>query len=304
MFSYTKEQESFEINGKKVGGLPGEHPTMLVGSIFYEGQFSSPKESREEVKERVSRHQELADLISLNSIVDVFIYEEEEIKWKVDFALDNIEGTFSLDMPESEVRIKTLEYLEEVGGLDRVIYNSLNLGATEEEIETLKNHTPKGAVLLGYNPQNNNTQGRLDMIKNGGKLFEKGILQYAQDIGIDITLLDTAATPFGEGASETLRSIPVFKSEFGLPVGCAMHNTVEAWLWLNEYENKKELLPTLDSAIDGLPLILGADFVYYGPIENAELEFPTAAMVDKLVAEGAETYFGTEIDEEHPFYKL
>jgi len=304
MFSYTKDQKSFEINGKKVGGLPGEHPTMLVGSIFYEGQFSSPKKAEEEVIERVSRHQELADLTSLNSMVDVFIYEEDEIEWKVDFALENLNGMFSLDMPESEVRIKTLQYLEEVGGLDRVIYNSLNLGATDEEMNTLKKHTPKGAVLLGYNPQNNNTQGRLDMIKNGGKLFEKGILEHAEDMGIDITLLDTAATPFGEGASETLRSIPVFKSEFGLPVGCAMHNTVEAWLWLNEYEAKKELLPTLDSAIDGLPIILGADFVYYGPIENAELEFPTVAMVDKLVAEGAESYFGTEIDEKHPFYKL
>lgn len=304
MFSYTTEQKSFELGNKKVGGLPGEHPTLMVGSIFYEGQFQGPKKAREEAAELVDQQRRLAQRTGLNRMVDVFIYEKEELRWKIDFALDELEGVFSLDMPEAEVRVQALKYLDEQDALDRVLYNSLNLGVTEEEKSTLERHTPEAAVLLGYNPQSRDAQGRLDMIKDGGTLVEKGMLEIAQEAGIECTLLDTAAVPFDEGASETIRAVPVFKSEFGLPVGCAMHNTVEAWLWLKEQEDKEGLLPTLDSAIDTLPVLLGSDFIYYGPIENSDLEFPVIGMVDKLVAEGAEGYFGTKIDEDHPMYKL
>ncbi len=304
MFSYTKEQKVHDMLGKKVGGLPGENPTMMLGSVFYEGQFQEPKRSQEDAVSLIQEQDELSKELGLNSIIDIFIYEKEEIEWKVNFALDNIEGFLSLDMPEASVRIETLKYLDDQGGLDRTLYNSLNLGLTSEELRTLKDHTPASAILLGYSPMNNSAQGRLDMIKNGGDLLDKGLLDIAAEIGIEYLLLDTAATPFGEGASESLRAVTVFKSEFGLPVGCAMHNTLESWLWLNEYEQKSKFTPTLDAAIDVLPVILGADFVHYGPVDNYQKEFLTVAMVDKLVAEGAEGYFGTEIGEYHPYRKL
>ena len=37
MFKFNKNQEVFDIAGVKVGGQPGENPTLLVGSIFYHG---------------------------------------------------------------------------------------------------------------------------------------------------------------------------------------------------------------------------------------------------------------------------
>ncbi len=304
MFSYTKEQKVNDMLGKKVGGLPGENPTMMLGSVFYEGQFEEPKASRSEAVELINKQEEFSKELALNSMIDIFIYEKSEIEWKVNFALDNIDGFFSLDMPEASVRIDTLKYLEEQDGLERTIYNSLNLGVTEEELKALKECTPASAIILGYNPMNNNTQGRLDMIRTGGTLLDKGLLDMAKEIGIEHFLLDTAATPFGEGASESLRAVPVFKSEFGLPVGCAMHNTLESWLWFNDYKGKSEVSTTLDAAIDVLPVILGADFVHYGPADNYREEFLTIAMVDKLIAEGAESYFGTEIGQYHPYRKL
>ncbi len=304
MFSYTKEQTTFELEDTKVGGLPGQFPTLMVGTVFYEGQFREPKRSTEKVKKLIDKQKEMSEKTSIPSIVDFFIYEKDEVKWKIDFALENIDGHFSLDMPESEVRIEALKYLDEQDALSRVIYNSFNLGVTEEELEVLGEKTPSGAIILAYNPQNNNTQGRLDILTDGGNLLDKGLLTMAQEIGIEKTFLDTAATPFGEGACETIRSIPVFKSELGLPVGCALHNTVEAWQWLEEYEDKKYVMDAVDTGIDGLPVLLGADFIYYGPIENSRLSFPYIAMVDKLIAEGAESYFGQDIDEDHPYHKL
>ena len=304
MFSYTKEQTVYELGDMKVGGLPGEHPTLMVGTLFYEDEFTDPREEFDQATNLINKQNNISDELAINSIVDIFIYEEDEIEWKLDFAVKNIDGIFSLDIPDSEVRIKTLRYLDDIDELDSVIYNSLNLGVTDEELEMLEKAVPKGIIVLGYNPQNNSAQGRLDIIKDGGNLLEEGLLEIAKRIGVEYAFLDTAATPFGEGASETLRSVPVFKSEFGLPVGCAMHNTIEAWKWLNNNREKNRLSPILDTSIDSLPVLLGADFIYYGPIENAVYELTNIAMVDKLVAEGAEEYFGTKIDEKHPHHKL
>ncbi|MEM2691768.1 MAG: tetrahydromethanopterin S-methyltransferase subunit H, partial [Candidatus Bathyarchaeia archaeon] len=35
MFKFEKEQKIFEIANVKVGGQPGQLPTLLIGSIFY-----------------------------------------------------------------------------------------------------------------------------------------------------------------------------------------------------------------------------------------------------------------------------
>ncbi|MEM5818410.1 MAG: tetrahydromethanopterin S-methyltransferase subunit H, partial [Desulfitobacterium hafniense] len=37
MFKFTAQQHVYDINGVKVGGQPGEYPTVLIGSIFYRG---------------------------------------------------------------------------------------------------------------------------------------------------------------------------------------------------------------------------------------------------------------------------
>ncbi len=304
MFSFTQEQITYDLEGIKVGGQPGVYPTLMVGTIFYEDQFENPKREQKKAVELINKQDELSRKTSIPSLVDIFIYEKEEIEWKVDFALENIEGIFSLDMPESEVRIEVLNHLGEIGALDNVIYNSLNLGVTEKEIEKLEENTPNGAVLLGYNPQKNNTQGRVDIIKDGGALMQEGLLPLAREAGIEYLLLDTAATPFGEKACESLRAVPVFKNEFGLPTGCSFHNTVESWKWLKEYESEEKVFETLDTAIDNLPVLLGADFIYYGPIDNAALALPNMTMVNKLIAEGAEDYFGIEVSENHPHKSL
>ena len=37
MFKFDKEQEIFDFAGVKMGGQPGEYPTVLCGTIFYGG---------------------------------------------------------------------------------------------------------------------------------------------------------------------------------------------------------------------------------------------------------------------------
>ena len=145
----------------------------------------------------------------------------------------------------------------------------------------------------------------MEMIATGAGYLEKGLMDYAKEFGIHNVLLDAGATPFDHNAAETLRAIPVMKNRWGLPVGCAIHNTVESWLWMKQYrkEHKAEYL-TCDVGSNALPIMLGADFCVYGPIRNAGAVFPFVAMVDKFVAEGAEDYFGVSSSEAHPRRKL
>lgn len=37
MFKFDKEQTVFDFAGVKMGGQPGEYPTVLAGTIFYGG---------------------------------------------------------------------------------------------------------------------------------------------------------------------------------------------------------------------------------------------------------------------------
>jgi tetrahydromethanopterin S-methyltransferase subunit H len=48
----------------------------------------------------------------------------------------------------------------------------------------------------------------------------------------------------------------------------------------------------------------GADYYLYGPIENAKMIAPAAAMIDIMVAENAEDLGLTVLDPNHPIKKL
>ena len=41
MFSFTKDQEIFDISGIKIGGQPGNYPTVLFGGLFFKGEPDS-----------------------------------------------------------------------------------------------------------------------------------------------------------------------------------------------------------------------------------------------------------------------
>lgn len=308
MLSFSKDQEILQIGALKIGGQPGELPTVLFGTVFYGKKFNSHnQEVMEEVGSFISKQNEMSEMTGNPGIVDIFIGSEEHVEKRISFVLDSIQENmpFALDIPESGVRQNALAYAGEVGILDRIIYNSLNLGIEDEELEAMSQHPPGTAIVLGYNPRNMSTDGRLDILENGGGLVDKGLLEIARDVGIKNLLLDTGATPFDHNVAETLRSIPVMKNKWGLPVGCAIHNTVESWLWMKRYrkEHRQEYL-TCDIGANAMPVVFGADYCVYGPMRNANLVFPFVAMVDKFVAEGALDYFGIESSENHPKRRL
>jgi tetrahydromethanopterin S-methyltransferase subunit H len=58
-----------------------------------------------------------------------------------------------------------------------------------------------------------------------------------------------------------------------------------------------------DSAACSMQILSGGDYILYGPIENAELVFPVAAMADIMVAEAVKDLEIWPVAG-HPFHRL
>ncbi|MBI5000353.1 MAG: tetrahydromethanopterin S-methyltransferase subunit H [Euryarchaeota archaeon] len=306
MYNFATEQKSFEVKGVRFGGQPGENPTALFGTVFYGKAYATLDEVRKkEVRNLIHSQHSLGGMTGNPGVADVFIAGPEQVEDRLSLVADAHHGPVSIDVPEAKTRIAALKYCRDAGLSSRLIYNSLNLGVTPEELVALKESPPEVAICLGYNPRDFSTDGRVAILETGAGVLERGLISLAADCGIKHVLLDTAATPFDHNACESLRAIPVFKHKFGLPTGCAIHNTVESWLWMKQHRKEHaDAYDVCDAGSNLMPILLGASFVVYGPMRNAHLVFPAAAMADKLVAEGGEDYFAVKPSDGHPRRRL
>lgn len=298
MFSFTKKQEIFDISGIKIGGQPGMYPTVLFGGVFFK---------EEPDFDRTKRH--LQKMLTLSKktgnpvIPDFFIRKEEYIEEIITFIEKMLPKNhpFSIDIIESSIKIKTLEYLHKKNLLPRTIYNSIHIGITDEEREALKKYTPEMAIIVAFNPKDKSPDGKVEVLENGAHLLDIGLLELSKKLGIEKILVDTAALAPGENSGASIAALPVIKEEYGLPAGCAIHNVVEKSKWLNDFESARK---TVDSSSNINIPVFGGDYAIFGPIENADMVLPIIAWQDILVSEYTENYFGISPVEFHPRRKL
>ncbi|MEW5759235.1 MAG: tetrahydromethanopterin S-methyltransferase subunit H [Candidatus Thermoplasmatota archaeon] len=301
MFNFEREQKTFSIKGIKIGGQPGERATVLIGTIFYPKQLKElGKEERKKVENLILKQIEMEELTKKIGLVDVFIGGEDDVRRNIDFFINISDRPFLIDSPDPKVIETAVNYVNEIGIIDRVICNSINIGTVErcEKLEGLKS-----AILLLYNPKDLTTEGRLSLLENGGGIINKGLIEIATEIGIENILLDPAITPFEHSVGEALRSLVVLKAKYCYPVGCSIHNLVASWLWLKRYEDKKKIFDICSIGSNAIPQLLGSDFILYGPIEKADKIFPYSAMVDIILSEASD-YFGIKSQKEHPRWSL
>jgi tetrahydromethanopterin S-methyltransferase subunit H len=138
-------------------------------------------------------------------------------------------------------------------------------------------------------------------LKNGANLIDAGLLDITKKLGIQKILVDTAAMAPGDNSGAAIAAIPVVKEEFGLPVGCAIHNVVEKSKWLDDFQSAR--IPVDASSNMNIPLF-GGDFAIYGPMARSDLVFPMITWQDILISEYTENYFGISPDGSHPRRKL
>jgi tetrahydromethanopterin S-methyltransferase subunit H len=77
----------------------------------------------------------------------------------------------------------------------------------------------------------------------------------------------------------------VSKAKWGLPTGCAMHNAVESWPVAEQLrEKEKDIYKGVDLSANIMPMMAGADFVMFGPIEAARRTLYAAAFADEIMS--------------------
>ena len=344
MFRFEKEQKVWDFNGTKIGGQPGEYPTVLGASIFYNKHEVVLDDHKGTINKEVAealwnRCQELSDMTGIKHFIQIIAEYGEAFESYFSWfdSIDN-KTAFLMDSSAPAALIHACKYVTEVGLADRAIYNSINGSILPESMEALKNSDVNAAIVLAFNPGDPSVAGREKVLTEGGVAGQqKGMLQIAEECGITRPILDTAATPLGLGSGGSYREILACKAIHGYPTGGAYHNMTVSWTWLKRWKGSKknpsklieslngkdayksQLLHHYQGGIEGvvqaawsapdigcnmIASTLGADLIMYGPIENCEAMMTAQAYTDIAVLE-ATRQLGIDVKaEDHPIFRL
>jgi tetrahydromethanopterin S-methyltransferase subunit H len=120
LFKFERKQEIFDIGGVKVGGQPGELPTVLVGSIFYEGHKivkdrSSGVFDRAEAERLINVQEEMSDKTGVPCMLDVVGENSKALTKYIEFAANITDSPLLINGPSASVRVEAANYVREVG---------------------------------------------------------------------------------------------------------------------------------------------------------------------------------------------
>lgn len=307
MFKFEKEQKIFEIGGIKFGGQPGEYPTVVIGTMFYnrhkivsnadKGIFD-----KKEAEKLWFDQLEICDETGLFCANQIVGETPESMKNYIDWfsEIDN-SAPFLMDSSDGVVRSFAAAYASEIGLEKRAIYNSVNASVDEKEINALRDSKINSSIILAFNAVDPSVSGKIEILEKGGTGLSGGLMDIAQKCGIEKPLIDVAAVPLGSGSGPSIRAVTTVKGHMGLPVGGGFHNISSSWDWLREFKNKqdnpKEYYLPSDIGSNLVAQVLGADFLLYGPIENSKHIATAVAMVDIMLEENAKE-LGIQIHDE------
>lgn len=278
MFKFSSIQHVYDIGGVKVGGQPGQYPTVMVGSIFYHGHKIVKDERKgifdEKAAERLlNAEAELSDRLGNPRMVDVVGSFPEAIVRYIDYIVDAIDSPFLIDGTTAHVRIAGLKHAKEIGAIGRAVYNSLTTEAKGEEIAAIRDSGIKTAILLTLNSRNPTLQGRMEALDS--------LLKLAKEAGIEQYLVDTTILDIPD-PGVCAKACYLEKEKYGYPVGCGAHNAVDRWSQLKKLNPSVKLIATAVANV--FPIALGADFILYGPIDNAPDAYEMCAIADAYVS--------------------
>jgi N5-methyltetrahydromethanopterin:coenzyme M methyltransferase subunit H len=276
MFKYEIEQKSYNIGKYSIGGDPRKAPTALAGSIFYLGQkniFLNEKEgtiNKDFAANLIKKQEEIADKTGLVPLLDVVISTEQVITPIMDFVFNLTETPILVDAPTVDVKAKLIKYIGEIGGQNRVIYNSLTPESKAEEFQLLKENKFENFILLALETSKWTTNARMDVIKN--LIVKVKAAKFAKEnFFVDCCVIDFTSLGLAMNAMEETKML------YGFPVGCGAHNAVDTWRNLKAKFGDIKTYATIVAST--ITLGAGADFILYGPIKLAELVYPNVAFI-------------------------
>lgn len=300
MFTFEAEQQVYDIAGTKIGGQPGEHPTAMVGSIFYKGDpiNDDPREGTfdaDRAESAIRTVERLSDRTGNPAVLDVIGDSPRALKRHVEFVAEVTDLPFFMDGPTPQIRAAGAERVAELGLQERAIYNSIESSTKEvqTEIDAIRDAGFDTAVLLSIDTKNLTLQGRFDALEAN--------LEVAERAGIEQPLVDPAVIEIPDSGFAA-KVIYELKDAYGFPAGCSPHNEVIRW---EMNDPMSELSKPLRQAVANAAIILlGADFNLYGTIHSAPEMYEVMSTADAYVAYAAMMGEGRQPPKDHPLYRI
>jgi tetrahydromethanopterin S-methyltransferase subunit H len=224
---------------------------------------------------------------------DVVGATPEAIQKHLEFAAGVTEQPLLIDGTTSDVRLAGLEYAVQAGIVDRVVYNSIQPEIGDDELQALQDAGVKSAILLTYYMKDFTASGRVQCVRE--------LLPRLQEAGVHQLMVDTCVLDLATMGSACSAMFDI-KNEMGLPAGGGVHNAVAMWRGLKKKMGDHAYEPCMASAA-AAAVAMGADFVLYGPVEDAKYVFPAVAMTDTALSQ-LMMERGIRPEKDHPRYRV
>jgi len=305
MFRFEKEQQILEIGGVRLGGQPGQLPTVMIGSIFYHGDKTVTDPVKGEFDKeralRLLRDDEEQSLKTGNPrMLDVNGLNGPALTKFIDFVADNTPSPILMGGATAEAKIAAAKFVAEVGLADRCVYNSLGMDTTGEELATIKEAGLKSAILLIFNKRWPTVEGRLELLR--GKASQKGLLEIAEEAGLRSFLVDVSVVDMPD-PGPAAKAAYLVKERYGLPSGCGPHNAVQMWRRGGRLDVSQ--IVSASAVANVAPIMMGANFLLYGPISQAQRIYLPCALADAYVAYAMrQQYRISPLTKDHPLFKI
>jgi tetrahydromethanopterin S-methyltransferase subunit H len=278
-----------------IGGHPGENPTVLVGGLFFKGQ-PIMEDTREGIFDKATAKQWLdTGLFMVEKtghplVIQAYGRTPAAMENHLSWLADNFDGPFMFESTNAKARIRAIEYCDESGLSNRVIYNSINLSLKDDEKEVLKNSSLNMAVVLGWSPRATTLPDRMETIKD--------VLTLTESLGIEKVLIDPATMPVGAGYGLEYRTTLAIKSELGLPTCLGPHNAPSAWRFIRQPElddDSTEIAAIVASTVAAQ--LFATDSIMYGSMIHSKEVFTAVALIANAMASAvAEANKALDID--------
>ena len=275
--------ETYNISGVTIGGPPGKNKVMLIGSIFYTGhdivednvKGIFDREKAEELINNVIEYEQ--DKFRIPGALDVISEGPEATVKYLEFVVDRYPGPIILD-GFFDSRMEGLKRAEEMGIMDRIIYNSIWLNPPEE-LDLIQKVKVKHAVIFSFDSASQvcDASRRWMLVTSGLREGKKGLIQEAKDLGIKSLLIDNVLTDYASLADAIEANI-MMKNQLGYPVGCGPANIS---YHISKFELRKVKRPVREAALIGTAQIF-SDFLLYGPVEQAETAYSAASIIHEV----------------------
>lgn len=298
MFEFATEQKVFDIAGVKVGGRPGENPSVMIGSMFFRGhKIVKDTEKgifdKDKAKALLDREEEMSLSTGNPRIIDVIGDTGEALINYIEWVAANTTSPILVDSALPKARMEAIRHFAGSELIPRLIYNSMEGHYKEEEMECIKECGIKSVVILPLTTKAIKPKARFKLLKEN--MYPAAQKAGIENFMIDLGILDIPSVGWATQAAQTV------KNELGLPWGCAPSNAI--YLWEKLRERGTPAFEATASVVYALPLCWGASFIFYGPTRNAKWFYPAAGAVDAILAYGGMN-LKLRPGPDHPLFKI